>query len=450
MTDQELVPDCISYTAAISSCHKNSLWLMALDFLWEMQQFSISADTFAHNSAISACAKAGSWASAFWILEEMMYLKLSPDLVTFSAVTSACQKGQQWERALALVFSDMSRFDVVPSIVTYSALISALGRGGQWTRALAIYHNMRDVNLNQVFCGAMITACGLSNAWEEALHFLFQMPALRVSRNEVTYNAAVGALDGTPHWPLAVLLLEKMTLEANPVTASSTSYNAVMACCSKAQAWEVAVHLLAGFEPPQGSLSDASWAAAISAYHQGSKWKEALDLAAQIPAGPKSCGALLAACGARWHLLVALLQSMLSQDIAMDSSHFQAGINACRSWQWTGMAKVEVGLASFNIALTTFGSAQWDIALACLQRIPEPDSINFATVVLAMGEASQWQQTLGLLELDDLDVSVANAAITACDKGSQWRQALLIFQQLLDGWKADDSWQQKSIQKMCC
>lgn len=109
------------------------------------------------------------------------------------------------------------------------------------------------------------------------------------------------------------------------------------------------------------------------------------------------------------------------------------------------MAKVEVGLASFNIALTTFGSAnKWDVALACLKRIPKPDSINVATVVLAMGEARQWRQAVGLLE-DDLDVSVANAAITACDKGGQWRQGLLIFQQLLGRWKADDSWQRYSM-----
>ena len=67
MTEQQLLPDCISYTAVISCCHKNSLWIAALCLLSEMQEVSISADTIAYNAAISASARAGVWDAVFWI-----------------------------------------------------------------------------------------------------------------------------------------------------------------------------------------------------------------------------------------------------------------------------------------------------------------------------------------------------------------------------------------------
>ena len=181
---------------------------------------------------------------AFGLFHEMtatsMRSKLSPDLVTFSALTSACEKGQQWEKALALV-QEMPSWLVLPSIVTYSALASALGRGGQWTLSVALYDVIRAeaVTFNEVFCGAMISACGLGNAWEAALHFLFAMPGkLGLQRNEVTYNAAIGAVEGTPHWQLATLLLEQMAREMVP---STVSYQAVMSGCSKAPASQFAL-----------------------------------------------------------------------------------------------------------------------------------------------------------------------------------------------------------------
>lgn len=39
-----------------------------------------------------------------------------------------------------------------------------------------------------------------------------------------------------------------------------------------------------------------------------------------------------------------------------------------------------------------------------------------------------------------VDVRVANAAITACARGGQWQQALAIFQHLHDLGRADVAW----------
>lgn len=337
-----------------------------------------------------------------------MRSKLSPDLVTFSALTSACEKGQQWEKALALV-QEMPTWLVLPSIITYSALTSALGRGGQWTLAVALYDMIRaePVTLNEVFCGAMITACSLGNAWEAALHFLFAMPGLGLQRNEVTYNAAIGAVEGTPHWQLATLLLEQMAREMVP---STISYQAVMSGCSKAQAWQVAVHVFSRLDPAH--LSDGCWAAAISAYHQGSQWRSALQMASQV-LGPKSCGAVMAGCGqqGRWHFVVALLEKMLWRQISVNNSHFQAAISACRSWQWSRWlfqksqeCQINLGAATLSMALSTFRSgSQWEMALMCLAQCDGSDGTihcnNVASIVLALGEASQWQHGLEMLQV---------------------------------------------------
>ena len=72
MAGQRQIPDLISYSALVSCCHKNALWILAFDYLAEMQEIKISADNIAYNSAISACAKAGIWEHAFSLLEKLL------------------------------------------------------------------------------------------------------------------------------------------------------------------------------------------------------------------------------------------------------------------------------------------------------------------------------------------------------------------------------------------
>ena len=269
------------------------------------------------------------------------------------------------------------------------------------------------------FCGAMINAYTVSNEWSKALQLLFEMPEMKVKRNEVTYNAAIAALEGEAHWHLAASVLERMSLEMEP---SKISYHALVRVCNQAHAWQTALcileHISLEFENNENAGSrDTSWAATLSAYNLGSQWQAAVHLAFQLAdlqtALPKSYATALVACGqkGRWHLVMALFEHILTKQ-AVDSSHFQAAITFSQSWEWSNWlldkaqetSDIELSHATFNSALTTFRtSSQWTMALAALKNsprlLPTPDITNLQTLLFTMGETSQWQQVQQILAM---------------------------------------------------
>ncbi|CAJ1355405.1 unnamed protein product [Effrenium voratum] len=432
--EQHLLPDCISYSGMISACQKNSLWDQAIDCLQLMRSAAVPPDRIALNSAMSACAKAGLWENAISLLGEMEQDDLQPDLITCSALTTACEKASKWDLALATV-QMMPSLNLQPSTVTCSSLISACGRGGQWPLALSVLHGMMEssISLNQVSLGAAITACSLGNEWQRCLALLQGMPSWRLKSNEVTYNSAITALETSQRWDIACYLLGQMG-----GTCSRTSYHALMSVLGAASCWQRAVLLLPRAEASPGEASP--WAAAIAACGSGEQWAFAVFLLKQMPKVGRLGGGFqagMAACQDRWQLVLQILDMVAVDGTwSPDAGHFQTAITACSSqWEWVLhlLAKASdsgtsLGVAAFQRALAAFRVAGvWQIALGCLTCCPKPDASILATLVATMGDVSQWQVALTLLQHENCDGAAANAAITACERASAWSEALKIF-----------------------
>jgi len=143
-----LVPDAITYTAAISACEKDALWELAVTLLREMN----TRDGHAISATISVCAKAAQWEQALHILGN------EPNLFAYTATISACEKAANWERALSLLDS-MQASKVAPNVVAYNATMSACKE--EWQHALAVFRRMRlaGVEPNQITYNAVIEAC---------------------------------------------------------------------------------------------------------------------------------------------------------------------------------------------------------------------------------------------------------------------------------------------------
>ena len=88
-----------SYTSRtrISRCHE------VLHLLQELQLRGILPNVITYSAAISACEKGQKPQQALHLLQELQLRGILPDVITYSAAISACEKGQKPQTALHLL-----------------------------------------------------------------------------------------------------------------------------------------------------------------------------------------------------------------------------------------------------------------------------------------------------------------------------------------------------------
>ncbi|CAE7296400.1 EMB2654 [Symbiodinium sp. CCMP2456] len=254
-----ILPNVITFTAAVGACDGAGAWLAALAMLNTMALSTVERDAMSQNWETSTCATASQWALALspdarklipnhfgslslalsehghhWELAlEMLSgsgqqgLKSSAlaissamtaatscarwqhslelftacgrgdrDLAIHNAAATALEKGSRWCSALAgLGVLRASRW--APDEVTCSALISACEKGLEWKRALVLFEQMLKASLQAsvIACDATISACEKCGKWQQALALLNCMPELNLQPNDISFNAAIGACE---------------------------------------------------------------------------------------------------------------------------------------------------------------------------------------------------------------------------------------------------------------
>ncbi|CAE8588905.1 unnamed protein product [Polarella glacialis] len=143
MPEAKVVPNEITYSAAISSCEKGGQWQLALNLLSLMPAARVVPNEITYNAASSACEKSGHWQLALALLSLMPEAKVVPDEITYNAAISACEKGGQWKLALNLL-SLMPEAMMVPDEITYNAAIDVCERSQQLERGLQILWESRE------------------------------------------------------------------------------------------------------------------------------------------------------------------------------------------------------------------------------------------------------------------------------------------------------------------
>ncbi|CAE8626802.1 unnamed protein product [Polarella glacialis] len=161
-----------------------------------MPEAKVVPNEITYSAAISACEKGGQWQQALNLLSLMPEARVVPNEITYNAAISACEKGGQWQLALNLL-SLMPEAKVVPDEISYNAAISACEKGGQWQLALNLLSLMPDARVgpNEITYNAAISACEEASQWQLALNLLSLMPEARVVPNEITYNAAINVCE---------------------------------------------------------------------------------------------------------------------------------------------------------------------------------------------------------------------------------------------------------------
>ncbi|CAE8615408.1 unnamed protein product, partial [Polarella glacialis] len=96
----KVIPNEISYSAAISACEKGGQWQLALSLLSSMPVMKAIPNEISYNAAISACEKGGQWLGALTLLQQMRDARLTAISQARSTVISACSRAGCWQDAL--------------------------------------------------------------------------------------------------------------------------------------------------------------------------------------------------------------------------------------------------------------------------------------------------------------------------------------------------------------
>ena len=121
MPGNRLVPNVISFNAAISSCQRDGHWNEAMNLLETMlSKPSLSPDLVSFNSTMASFQKDGQWEQSLGLLDLMCREQVAPDVISFSSAITSCEKGGKWPYALAL-FEAMRKRDLVTLSGTFLA-----------------------------------------------------------------------------------------------------------------------------------------------------------------------------------------------------------------------------------------------------------------------------------------------------------------------------------------
>ncbi|CAE7861073.1 rluC [Symbiodinium sp. KB8] len=224
MCDDDIPPDDVSYTSAISACAKGGCWHVAMQLLSEMSEARFNSDLFAYNAVIRACKAGGLWPLALGflarlrvgsvgvcLLDAMPPAALAPDVISFSSASGpefrlsagirALDRGGAWAKVelvgvvvvvvvVTVYFASLLR---VTNLQWYSELLQNPLPHPCW-KALDLFWSMprRKVPPNLFSYSSVVNACGTSLEWQTALCVA---PAMALLRGMAAAELTPGAVE---------------------------------------------------------------------------------------------------------------------------------------------------------------------------------------------------------------------------------------------------------------
>ncbi|CAE8683715.1 unnamed protein product [Polarella glacialis] len=173
MPDHRLQPDEICYNAAISASQSGGQWQVSMQLLTSMPKMfpsmppsapakssrsgnlplamptiKILPDDISFGAAVSACEKAGQW--------KMVSMRVMPNQVCYNSAMSACSSGGQWQLVLSIL-TDMSEAASVSSgDISYDSAVRASERAIQLEPTLRLLSHMQHAS---ILCFKSFYAC---------------------------------------------------------------------------------------------------------------------------------------------------------------------------------------------------------------------------------------------------------------------------------------------------
>mmetsp|Transcript_63365 Transcript_63365/g.185248 ORF Transcript_63365/g.185248 Transcript_63365/m.185248 type:complete len:730 (-) Transcript_63365:79-2268(-) len=297
MQELGLAPDAASFDIVSSTCHKRRQWDRTARLLNDMQHTGLASASRGLEHGILACAESTEWARALGLLVPLMSsadgLRLDSRRACIATVMMACLRGSRWEHALQL-FEDVRCLKLAPDGAEFSAALAACGRGRQSARALALLEEIRflGIEVNTQDLNSVISACEKDSRWEEALWLMHQMQTVGPPPDARSFAFTIHAVakgfgvgtDDTRRWAWSLALLQQMmcpevgSVHRIGAVPTAQTWAAVVAACSRARKWNVALTMLSQMEASGVQPCRSVVHSALTACERGSCWEGALAL----------------------------------------------------------------------------------------------------------------------------------------------------------------------------
>lgn len=325
-------PNIVCYNAALAACARAAAPIPALELLDEMETRGIF-DTSSYNCVMHACRGEGQWQKATAILDRMLsgdkVTRLGgevrtvppPDACSFTSAIAACGAVGEADRALEVLRS-MYDAGVIPTVVAFNAAIAAVARGIH--RQRNVTKNTKEAKPSEVAREETGRPSGGSGS---------DSRASTVAGSLATDEVTAGAEATRDSWKRASDLVAEMRDVG--VVPNTSSYNAVLAACQKAGAWEDALAVL---EEMKRGTTNRPGGPAIAEEGSHSSSPPVIWIGDTVPSPDVvSFNTAIGACGRadRWQEAVHLLDELSTHDLSPDAVSYNMAAVACarvRKW----------------------------------------------------------------------------------------------------------------------
>lgn len=301
----------------------------------------------------------------------------------------------------------------------------------QWPRAIAFSNLIEEPNL--ITFNALMSVCQRAKLWQEAMSFFQQISDSNLQPDVISYSTLLSSFSA---WQNAFNLLKEMLerrLEANVIT-----YNAAMNCCGTSSAWEQAVALLYSLPSPNVISFDT----AITACE--GRWQQAMCLFGEMSffqLSPDLIGfnAVITSCAQHWQMALSFFEAIPTARLSPDIITYGAIINAfAKGHQWLHALSLFEGMPmkpDNAIVGAVIASCEWRQALSLLAEDICRDAMTYNAAMSSCERHSEWQALLCLFdpllkETLQPDVFSFSTAISCCGKAQHWQRALILFDSL--------------------
>ncbi|CAE8677800.1 unnamed protein product, partial [Polarella glacialis] len=426
-------------TSQIAALGKEQKWQDAAVLFGALQEQRVMPDRQAVGAAITACERGQAWQAALFLLSEAQGRTNNWDAVAYGTTAMACERGRQWAWANWLLGMENM---ALPSLgKAIKAVDAGSGFGGLDDATDATINNNSNNNNNQnnnnnnsnkntlrthalVAYNATMAGCLSEGRWPRALHLLERMFSLGVSPDAISYNTAISCSEKGSRWEVALALLTCMELQTS-LAPNVISYTAAISACSRGLQWRRALALASEMRLQKVFPNVITYGACIAACARGRQWNRALHLLCQmreqrLQANLVTRNAAVSALAAGRHWLRALEVFGLSDLTASGSRNRRQNIRSDEDQ---------------NLRLPRQSTAHGGAGCT------EPAVVAHGAALSACEAGGLWIQALALLQrmrLQRLELGPAscNSALGACAKAGRWAQVfhlMSVMKQESDG-----------------